>query len=237
MVFRDIEEHLDVLTDISLEVSTGETLVILGPSGCGKTTLLRILAGFLTPSSGIVHVAGQAVTRPGVSSTMVFQEDATFPWMTVAENVRFASRYQAGAAQLRSNDVVAYLDLFGLGDFATAWPRTLSGGMRKRVELARALASRLPALLLDEPFGSLDVLTKRDMQVGLSRTLEREPRAVVMVTHDIDEALTLGNRIMVMSPRPGRVVEEVILRPRGGEPPHDSSRMRFRERILTAIEG
>lgn len=199
-----------VLQDLSLEAAAGEVLVLLGPSGCGKTTLLRLIAGLVEPDRGQVLVNG-APPRPGQTSAIVFQNFRLLPWKTVADNIGFALPHLGREA--RAERVADYLDLVGLRRFAQSYPRALSGGMQQRVALARALAAEPQILLMDEPFASLDAQSRELMQgeiLRLTRSGARGAgRTVVFVTHSVDEALLLGDRIMLLSPRPGRVVETV----------------------------
>lgn len=197
-----------VLQDLSFDVNPGEVLVLLGPSGCGKTTLLRLIAGLVSPSRGQVRVDGVPPT-PGRTSAIVFQNFRLLPWKTVAENIGFALPHLT--RDEREERIARYLDVVGLRRFGKSYPRALSGGMQQRVALARALAAEPQILLMDEPFASLDAQSRELMQgeiLRLSRSgLQGAGRTVVFVTHSVDEALLLGDRIMLLSPRPGRVVE------------------------------
>jgi NitT/TauT family transport system ATP-binding protein len=198
LVFGQVE----VLKALSLEVRHGEFVAFVGPSGCGKTTLLNLCSGYLQPSSGTIRRSG------GVR--MVFQQDGLFPWLTVGENVRMGLRHVTDAAELkRSAD--GLLALIGLEGFEGHYPHQLSGGMRQRVELARALAGETDLLLMDEPFSSLDYLTRLKMRGELARLLRERPRTVVLVTHDIEEAAQLADRVFVLSERPARIRDEVRL--------------------------
>jgi len=204
-VFQTTRQTTLALNETSLDIADGEVVCVVGPSGCGKTTLLNLIAGFLTPTSGEIRVAGQIVAGPDSERAVVFQSDAVFPWLTVRDNVAFGPRVQGLRADDRDARVNRYLELVGLTDFAKAYPKELSGGMRKRVDLARAYASGPEILLLDEPFGALDVFTKESMWLALKRVTAVEPKTIVFVTHDIEEALFLGDRVVVMTPRPARV--------------------------------
>lgn len=204
-VFRTPRKTTHALDETSLDVADGEVVCIVGPSGCGKTTLLNLIAGFLEPSSGTIDVAGHRVSGPSAERAVVFQADAVFPWLTVRDNVAFGPRVQGVGATERRERVERYLQLVGLDEFAGAYPKELSGGMRKRVDLARAYASGPDVLLLDEPFGALDLFTKEAMWIALKRVTAIEPKTIVFVTHDIEEALFLGDRVVVMTPRPARV--------------------------------
>jgi ABC-type nitrate/sulfonate/bicarbonate transport system ATPase subunit len=199
---------LEVLGGIDLSVGGEEFVVILGPSGCGKSTLLRLVAGLERPSSGLVLVDGVSVSEPSRDRGMVFQAYTSFPWLDVRRNVEFGLRMQGVPAAERERDVERLLDLVGLREFAGALPKELSGGMQQRVALARTLAMNPRILLMDEPFGALDAQTRRSLQEELISIQRETKKTVLFVTHDIEEALLLGTRIVVMASSPGRVVED-----------------------------
>lgn len=196
--FGDVE----VFSDLSLEISRGEFLAVVGPSGCGKTTLLNLCSGFDSPSSGTVTRADRV--------RMVYQQDGLFPWQTVAQNIALGFRHLNGEAERRAQ-LKEMVSLIGLAGFEDHYPHQLSGGMRQRVELARALAGESDLLLLDEPFSSLDYLTRLRMRRELARMLRERPRTVVLVTHDIEEAAQLADRVVVLSERPARISCELTL--------------------------
>ncbi|HJX04984.1 MAG TPA: ABC transporter ATP-binding protein [Thermoplasmata archaeon] len=205
------------LEDFSLEVAEGELVCLLGPSGCGKTTVLRIIAGLETKSSGEVFVHGKEIgtTRPRVG--MVFQEFALFPWRSARKNVEFGLEVKGVPETKRAEAAAKYLDLVGLRGFADSYPKELSGGMKQRVAIARALANEPEVLLMDEPFGSLDAQTRNLMQRELLRIWSATGKTVLFVTHSVDEAVFLADRIVVMTARPGKVREVVdvdLQRPR-----------------------
>jgi len=217
---------VQVLDGIDLEVRDGEFVALVGPSGCGKTTLLNLCSGWLTPSSG-------RVDRPA-AQRMVFQQDGLFPWLTVEENIALGVRRAGGGAEQRHR-VQALLALIGLNGFARHYPHQLSGGMRQRAELARALGGETPLLLMDEPFSSLDYLARMRMRLELARILREQPRTVVLVTHDIEEAAQLADRVLVLSERPARIRAEVTIatpRPREATEPQVVSAM---HRVLTVL--
>jgi NitT/TauT family transport system ATP-binding protein len=197
--------QVSALADINLEIAAGELVCLLGPSGCGKSTLLNAIAGFTPPSSGRVLVAGQPVIGPGPERAMVFQEYALFPWMTVTDNVAFGLRVKGLSRSDADGRARTLLQWFGLGDFAGRFPRDLSGGMQQRVAIARVLAIDPPILLMDEPFGALDALTRRTLQDELLRLWGDLRKTIVFVTHSIEEALYLADRVVVMTARPGAI--------------------------------
>ena len=217
---------LEVLGGIDLEVHEGEFVALVGPSGCGKTTLLNVCSGWLAPGSGRVH-------RPG-RLRMVFQQDGLFPWLTVDENIGLGLS-QVAEGEERGRRGRALLDLIGLAGFGGAYPHQLSGGMRQRVELARALGGETPLLLMDEPFSSLDYLARLKMRRELARILREQPRTVVLVTHDIEEAAQLADRVLVLSERPSRVRDEVRLSVARPRDPTSPDVVRAVHRLLTTL--
>ena len=201
-----------ILDGISLTIGAGEILVLTGPSGCGKSTLLRAIAGLSTPRRGQILADGRPVTTTSRDRAMVFQEDVLLPWRTVARNVDLALRLRGVPKTERRDQVDSWLSEVGLSDFRDYLPRSLSGGMRQRVQLARGLAGAPRAVLMDEPFGALDAQTRHAMQSLLIRTLDAHPTTVVFVTHDVEEAITLGDRVVVLSPG-GSIREDIALGP------------------------
>ncbi|SDR57881.1 NitT/TauT family transport system ATP-binding protein [Burkholderia orbicola] len=196
---------------VSFDVYGSDRFVLLGPSGCGKSTLLKAVAGFIEPVSGSITLDGQPVRGPGPDRIVVFQEfDQLPPWKTVVENVAFPLRAAAKLSRAEARErALHYLDKVGLGAFADAYPHTLSGGMKQRVAIARALAMQPRVLLMDEPFAALDALTRRKMQEELLRLWDEFRFTLLFVTHSIEEALVVGNRILLLSPHPGRVRAEL----------------------------
>ncbi|GAA2613496.1 ABC transporter ATP-binding protein [Streptomyces axinellae] len=193
------------LDGVSLEIADQEFVTVVGPSGCGKSTLMSMAAGLQEPSSGRVLVDGEPVTGPGPDRGVIFQQYALFPWLTVRQNVEFGLKLAAVPAGERRRRAEAAIDLVGLEDFADALPKTLSGGMKQRCAIARAYAVDPQVLLMDEPFGALDALTRVQLQDQLLATWSREMRTVLFITHDVDEAVYLASRVVVMAARPGRI--------------------------------
>ena len=201
--FQTERGELHVLDDISLEVADGETVAIVGPSGCGKSTLLNIVGGFIEPAGGEVTIDGERVTGPDPRRIFVFQERGVFPWLTVEQNIGFGL-FRQGEAEKRDR-VAHYVKLVGLGGFERSYPRELSGGMKQRLEVARALAVNPDVLYLDEPFGALDSITRLQMRRELLRIWQAEKKTILFVTHNVEEAVFLGDRCCVLSRHPGRV--------------------------------
>lgn len=209
--YRTAQQVVRATHQVSFEVDQADRFVLLGPSGCGKSTLLKAVAGFIEPSEGQIRLQGEAVRGPGADRIVVFQEfDQLPPWKTVKQNVMFPLLV---SGQLKRNEAeqraLHYLDKVGLAAFADAYPHTLSGGMKARVAIARALATQPKILLMDEPFAALDALTRRKMQEELLLLWEEVRFTLLFVTHSIEEALIVGNRILLLSPHPGRVRAEV----------------------------
>jgi taurine transport system ATP-binding protein len=192
------------LEHVNLGFARGDFICIVGPSGCGKTTMMQTLAGFLRPTSGVVSVDGQTVTGPGTDRGVVFQQPALFPWLTVAANAGFGPR-MTGASD-RAARVEQWLRTTGLWEFRDRYPYELSGGMQQRLAIARALCNEPKVLLMDEPFGALDALTRERMQEELHAVWRRTGMTVVFITHSVEEAVYLGTEVVAMSPRPGRIV-------------------------------
>lgn len=202
---------VEALRDVSFSLEEGRILTLLGPSGCGKTTLLNIVAGFLAPTSGVIKLGEGRITGPGQDRGMVFQQGALFEWMTVAENVGFGPRMNGIDSDKIDETVSELLVTVGLGDFGDKAVYELSGGMQQRVALARALANDPALMLMDEPLGALDALTREKMQGLILELWDRTSKTIVLVTHSVEEALFLGDRLFVMAPRPGRIEREYDL--------------------------
>jgi NitT/TauT family transport system ATP-binding protein len=228
--------HLAV-ADASFDVGAHEKLVVIGPSGSGKSTLLKAIAGFVVPAAGSIELEGRLSLRPGPDRAVVFQEfDQLFPWRTVLGNVAYPLRvngYRRAEAAARAR---SFLELTHLGEAADRYPHELSGGMKQRVAIARALALEPRVLLMDEPFGALDAITRQRLQAELNRIVAETGVTLVFVTHSIEEALVLGDRVVVLGETPSRVVEVVDVRSLGGPETPEYSAMRGRLRSLLAVD-
>ncbi|SFO10178.1 NitT/TauT family transport system ATP-binding protein [Mesorhizobium sp. NFR06] len=223
------------LDDVSLKVAKNEFCVIVGPSGCGKSSLLYLAAGLNDATSGVIKVDGREVIEPGPDRGMVFQSYTLFPWLTVRANIEYGPKRKGLPAEQRRQIVDQYLNEVGLAPFADHYPAQLSGGMKQRVAIARALANDPAVLLMDEPFGALDSQTRGTMQKLLLRVWERQQKTVLFVTHDIDEALVLGDRVLVMTARPGKIKAEIkvdIPRPRSMDVILEPDFIALKRRIL-----
>ena len=203
--------HVQALKNVSLDLASGELMSVLGPSGCGKTTLLNILAGFLAPTEGAVSLGGARVKGPGPERGMVFQQGALFEWMSVRDNVAFGPRMKGAPRAETAKTVDHLLDVVGLQDFKEKAIYELSGGMQQRVALARCLANDPDVILMDEPLGALDALTREKMQGLVLKLWKETGKTIVLITHSVEEALLLGERLLVMAPRPGRIHREYRL--------------------------
>ena len=237
--------RIDALQRIDLDIQPNEFVTFVGPSGCGKSTLLRTIGGLETHSAGELLVDGRPVTGPDIDRAMVFQHYSLYPWMTVLENIRFCRQLQAHTRDRTSADVEAasgrsdaLLRLMGLQDSAQAWPNQLSGGMQQRVAIARALMGRPGILLMDEPFGALDAQTREVMHDLIRHVHRLEKATIVFVTHDVEEAIYLGSRVVLMAPRPGRIdtVYEVPFGPqRDQDLKHTPEFLQLKREILARI--
>lgn len=202
---------LRVLENVSFSVGKGEFVVIVGPSGCGKSTLLRMVAGLERPSRGEVLSRGEPIESPSPERMMIFQEPALFPWLTVERNVAFGLELAGVSKEERQEKVNLMLERVGLADFRHFYPSQLSGGMKQRASIARAFVMDPEILLMDEPYGALDALTRMEMQNELLSLWEGSGKTVLFITHDVDEAIALGDRVLVMRARPGKVIEELVI--------------------------
>ncbi|MUL38066.1 ABC transporter ATP-binding protein [Gloeocapsopsis dulcis] len=228
--FKTKQGTLVALQNINLKIEQGEFVCAVGASGSGKSTLLRLIAGLDTPTSGEITVNGVSVTGPGADRGMVFQKYTLYPWMSVAQNVGFGLKLQGVPTTKRREQIAYYLDIVGLTQFAHALPKELSGGMQQRVAIARALASQPRILLMDEPFGALDAQTKEKMQQFLLELWQRTGTTILMITHDVEEALFLSQRLYVMSSRPGTIKTEVNMDLPGDRTYHSKKHSIFQDR-------
>jgi NitT/TauT family transport system ATP-binding protein len=217
IIFRDVTKvfedgsgaDIEVVEPLSLTIARGEFVVFVGPSGCGKTTVMRMVGGLETPSSGTITLNGRPVTAPSREKGMVFQSYSSFPWLTVLDNIRFGLKYRRDVERAEKDRIARhYLELVGLTAFADYYVNRISGGMRQRVAIARTLAADPLVLLIDEPFGALDALTRERLQLQLLELQRAERKTVIFVTHDVDEAVLLADRIVVFSARPARVLRD-----------------------------
>ena len=224
-----------VLDDVNLKAKGGDFVVLVGPSGCGKSTLLRMVAGLTVPTTGRVLLDGEEVRGPDYNRGMVFQKPTLFPWLTVEENVEFGLRVR-GKTDGMGERASEMLELAGLGEFRDAYPHQLSGGMAQRVALVRTMVNSPKVFLLDEPLGALDAFTRMGMQDALLDMWHSQNGVLLMVTHDVDEAAYLGTKVLVMTPRPGRIMEEIPI-----DLPYRRNRtseafMRYRNHILDLLD-
>jgi len=233
-------QTVTALENISFELEDKKFAVIVGPSGCGKSSLLYLIAGLNEPSSGICKIGDKTITGPGKDRGMVFQTYTLFPWLNVLKNVEFGLKLRGIASAERADIASKFISEVGLDGFENAYPKQLSGGMRQRVALARALANDPEVLLMDEPFGALDSQTRSIMQELLVKIWEHSNKTVLFVTHDIDEAIFLGDHVCVMSARPGRMIEEVdvtIERPRNIEVLTSDKFINFKRVVMKLLHG
>lgn len=215
--FNSRGQKTDAVQSASTEIRPGEFVCLLGPSGCGKSTLLNAIAGFIEPNKGVITLDGKAITAPGPDRGMVFQHNSLFPWKTVLENISFGPRVSGHSQDNSLQEARMFLEMIGLAKYGDRYPKELSGGMQQRVGIARALVNMPSVLLMDEPFGALDSQTRTTMQENLLNIWGEIGTTVVFVTHDIDEALFLADRVLILSAGPGRVLRDItvpLTRPR-----------------------
>jgi NitT/TauT family transport system ATP-binding protein len=239
-IYRKDGREMPVLDVERFSAREGEFITIIGPSGCGKSTFLHIMGGFIPPDGGTIRVYGRAVNGPGPDRGMMFQEFALFPWKTVAGNVAWGLEAQGFEKQKIAETVNRYLEIMGLADFRNHYPAEISGGMKQRAALARVLAFDPKVLLMDEPFGALDAQTRETMQEEVTRIWEGTRKTIVFVTHDIEEAVFLGDRVVVLSARPGRIREDIRIdlpRPRTLEIKKSAQCHEYRNTIWDLIRG
>lgn len=235
-VFKTSDSETVAFEDFSLDIKKGELITIVGPSGCGKTTLLRLIAGLEEATSGTVSSGGKVFTEPGSDRGMVFQDFALFPWRSVRKNVEFGLEVTGMPKEERHETAEKYIELVGLDNFADARVHELSGGMKQRVGIARALVNNPEMILMDEPFGALDAQTRNIMQAGLIKILDKTDKTIIFVTHSVDEAVYLSDRIVILTKRPAKIKEIIEIpwpRPRDRASPEFTA---LRKRILEELE-
>lgn len=235
-VYHNDDVETVAIKDFSIDIKKGEMISVIGPSGCGKTTVLRMIAGLMEPTSGAIYIDGNICKEPGPDRGMVFQDFALFPWRSVKQNVEFGMEVNGVPKEERSERADKYLNAVGLGDFKNARIHELSGGMKQRVGIARALVNKPAVLLMDEPFGALDAQTRNIMQVELLKMLDKTDQTVIFVTHSVDEAVFLSDRIIILTKRPAKIKEIIQI-----TWPHQRDRAspeftKLRKRILQELE-
>lgn len=234
--YRTDEKTTEAVRDFSLDLKKGELISIVGPSGCGKTTILRCIAGLITPTSGEISIDGEKCSGPGADRGMVFQDFALFPWRTVKRNVEFGMEVAGVPKAEREDRAMRYIKSVGLGDFANSRVFELSGGMKQRVGIARAMVMHPAVILMDEPFGALDAQTRNIMQEELVRILQKTQRTIIFITHSVDEALYLSDRVVLLTKRPSTIHEIIDIpwpRPRDRASPEFT---KMRREILDYLE-
>jgi NitT/TauT family transport system ATP-binding protein len=235
-IYRHNGEEFYALKDISLQIERGEFVCLLGPSGCGKSTLLNLLAGFEFPTSGDITINGAAVEAPSPKYVTIFQHYSLLPWRTVQKNVEFGLEAMKLPKGERRERALRYLDLVGLRNFAKSHPHQLSGGMRQRVAFAGALAVNPEIIFMDEPFGALDALTRIEMQNELLKLQKSQKKTIVFVTHDIEEAVFLADKVAVMTPNPGKIKSVIPVRLDGVRDRTESGFLAIRDKIFGEFE-
>lgn len=240
IVFKGRDRETVAVQSTSAEITPGEFVCILGPSGSGKSTLLNAVAGFIKPSTGTIKVDGELVEKPGPERGMVFQQHSLFPWKTVLENITFGPRVSERGKGSITDQALTFIKMIGLSKYANSYPKELSGGMQQRVGIARALANYPSVLLMDEPFGALDSQTRAMMQENLMKIWKEFGTTVLFVTHDVDEAIYLSDRVLIMSAGPGEIISDVAVplpRPRGPEIITSSEYVKLRAECMEHIRA
>ncbi len=237
-IYRSNGDEILAIDEIDLKIKNQEFATILGPSGCGKSTLLRIVAGLIKPTQGVVRLDGKMITSPGQDRGMVFQSYTLFPWLTVKENIQFGLELSGMPKAQKEQMAQEFVEKVGLKGFEKTYPKGLSGGMKQRVAIARALANNPAILLLDEPFGALDAQTRSLMQELLTQVWEELHKTILFVTHDVEEAIFLSDRVFVMTARPGKIKAEIDIpleRPRSYEIKATESFLNLKKQALALI--
>jgi ABC-type nitrate/sulfonate/bicarbonate transport system ATPase subunit len=237
-IYRSDGQEVLAIDEIDLKIKNKEFATILGPSGCGKSTLLRIVAGLIKPTKGIVRLDGNVISRPGQDRGMVFQSYTLFPWLTVKENIQFGLEISGMPKAEQEQIAQEFVEKVGLRGFEKSYPKGLSGGMKQRVAIARALANNPAILLLDEPFGALDAQTRALMQELLTQIWEELHKTILFVTHDVEEAIFLSDRVFIMTARPGKIKAEIDIpleRPRSYEIKATESFLNLKRQALALI--
>ena len=237
-VYEGRNGRMEALQNVSLDILENEFVCVVGPSGCGKSTLLNIIAGLQSATGGHIYCNGNEVTGTGTERGVVFQQYALFPWLTVLKNVMFALEMRGVKGRAAQEEAMHYLRMVDLENFANHYPKELSGGMKQRVAIARAYAAAPQVLLMDEPFGALDAQTRTQLQTELLETWEKEKKTCFFITHDVDEAILLAQRVVIMSARPGRIREVVkidIPYPRGQETKMTKAFMELKNHIWSIV--
>ena len=236
-VFQINDEYLQAVEKTNAEIKNGEFISIVGPSGCGKSTLIRMISGLETPSAGEIKLKGNKVTKPTLDIGMIFQESRLFPWLSIEKNIEFGISDKSLKRAERKELVNKMIRLVGLTGFNKALPKQLSGGMQQRASIARGLINNPEILLLDEPFGALDAFTRMNMQQELLKIWKQEKNTMILVTHDIDEAIFLSTRIFIMSERPGTIKDVIEINLKGQRDRSSSEFMEIRKRIMKSLFG
>ncbi len=239
VVYKNLGTKLKAIKELNFEVKEKEFVCLLGPTGCGKTTLLNVIAGFIKPTEGQILLNGRDITEPTKNIGVVFQHNVLFPWRTVKENIIIGPKIN-GASQSKIKKISGYyLDLIGLEKYANYYSNELSGGMQQRVGFARTLANNPKIILMDEPFSHLDALTRIELHEQLLKILNKHKKTIIFVTHDVDEAIILSNRILIMSKRPGKIKKEIknnLPRPRTYKLTTRTNYIRLKEKIMNLLD-
>lgn len=234
-IFQINDEFLQALENVNAEIKDGEFISIVGPSGCGKSTLIRMIAGLESPTNGEITLNKKVITKPSLDIGMIFQESRLFPWLTIEKNIEFGISDKSKSRAEKKKLAEEMISLVGLTGFSKALPKQLSGGMQQRASIARGLINKPKILLLDEPFGALDAFTRMNMQQELLKIWKKEKSTMILVTHDIDEAIFLSTRIFIMTERPGTIKDIIEVKLEGKRDRSSADFVEIRSRILRAL--